>query len=202
MAERDAASRELLLGLYALESGAIDQNHLVMAARAWARSPEKILSEILAGSGLLDLRTLARLEDRIRRELAPNAGSPGPDRGSGATMGDRPDRPSGAEPAVTLDYPGSPLDQGADAGGGPMGEAGGTGTDGRRFQVLRSRARGGLGEVFLAFDAELNRSVAVKELAGSTCPRPGLPGPFPFRGGGHREAGTPRDRTGLQPEST
>ena len=164
MAERDIASRELLLGLYALESGAIDQNHLVMAARAWARSPEKTLSEILADIGPLDSRTLARLQDRIRRELAPTAGSPGPARGSGATMGDRPDRPSGAEPAVTLDYPGSPLDQGADVGGGPMGAAGGTGIGGRRFQVLRSQARGGLGEVSLAFDTELNRSVAVKEL--------------------------------------
>jgi eukaryotic-like serine/threonine-protein kinase len=33
-----------------------------------------------------------------------------------------------------------------------------------RFQVIRQHARGGLGEVFLAFDRELNRSVALKEL--------------------------------------
>jgi serine/threonine protein kinase len=164
MAGRDTASRELLLGLYALESGAIDQSHLVMAARAWARSPEKTLSEILAGLGPLDVRMLALLEDRVRRELSPTTGSPGPDGGSAASTGDHRDRPGGPQPDVTVDFPGSPPTEEADAHGRPTGESGGIGTDGRRFQVLGSHARGGLGEVFLAFDTELNRSVAVKEL--------------------------------------
>lgn len=40
----------------------------------------------------------------------------------------------------------------------------GPGAGGPRFRVERSHARGGLGEVFLAFDGELKRAVALKEL--------------------------------------
>jgi eukaryotic-like serine/threonine-protein kinase len=164
MAGRDTASRELLLSLYALESGAIDQSHLVMAAQAWARSPEKTLSEILADTGSFDGKMLAGLEDRVRRELSPTTGSPGLDCGSGVSAGDHQDRPGWSQPSATVDFPGSPPDEAAYGDRHFPGESGGAGTGGRRFQVIRSQARGGLGEVFLALDTELNRSVAVKEL--------------------------------------
>ncbi len=162
MAERDTASRELLLGLYALGSGSIHEQHLVMAVQAWSRSPEKTLSEILAGDGRVDARTLARLRDRVERDLALAGDNPDPGPGAGAR--DRADRPSGHDPAVTADYPGSLADRAADASGSAPRGVSGTGTGGHRFRILRSKARGGLGEVFLAFDTELNRSVALKEL--------------------------------------
>ena len=162
MSGRDTASYDLLLGWYAVESRAIDREQLVKAAREWGRSPEKSLSEILAGIGLLDAGMLARLEDRARRELGTNAGHPGPGDESADQTDDRGNQTVNYEPIVTVDYPGSLIVEGSDIADRATEE--GDRPGGRRFHVLRSRARGGLGEVFLALDTELNRPVAVKEL--------------------------------------
>ena len=40
MAGREAASRELMLGLIALEAGEVDRETFVAAVRAWGRSPD------------------------------------------------------------------------------------------------------------------------------------------------------------------
>src|SRR3954454_17674037 len=81
MAGRRDATRDLRLGLFALECGAIDQEQLVSAVRSWARSGDRSLSAILADRGLLDAPTLARLEDLIARnsESAEGGHAPGPD---------------------------------------------------------------------------------------------------------------------------
>src|SRR6185312_12192221 len=131
MVGRVDASRDLRLGLFALESGAIDQEQLVSAIRAWARSPERTLSKILVGRGLLDEAAISRLEEQVTRNLET---PPGPDRSVPS---------SGLEPAATLSYVG-----GANQGHGEdTGNAIPLAIGGRRFQVVRPHARGGLGEV-------------------------------------------------------
>ena len=161
MDARTGALRDLRLGLYALECGAIDPEQLLPALRAWASSIERPLSEILVDRRVLDAPSMARLQDRISTELRSNV--------EGSGQGDQ---------TATVSFAGGEHhrvgghDERSTASDGVAGIAEG------RFRVLRPHARGGLGEVFVAFDAELNRSVALKELQALFAHDPGAQGRF------------------------
>jgi len=133
-AGRAEASRDLLVGLYALAEGLIEPGPLTEAARDWARAPDRPLAETLVVLGNLEPTVIERLRKLVATELGPP--------------------PSDAGPDATVAYVGRPAGEGT--GPSPTAMS--------RFQIVRLHARGGLGEVYVAIDRELNRSVALKEL--------------------------------------
>jgi WD40 repeat protein/serine/threonine protein kinase len=158
------ASRDLLLALLALRRGLIDRDQLLAAFAIWSQDQDRPMAEILVDLGALDESGCVVLGDLVRRHRGrsaePRAGGPtaaGVDRGVPAGPA-----PSVAEPVPeTIAYRRSPPDaQAADAPGRPAAPA----SLNERFRIVRPHARGGLGEVFLAIDPELDRQVALKEL--------------------------------------
>ena len=62
MDPRDAANRDLIIGLLALQNGMIDQDVLVLAFRSWTRDKSRPIAEILVAQGAIDADDWAVLE--------------------------------------------------------------------------------------------------------------------------------------------
>jgi WD40 repeat protein/serine/threonine protein kinase len=171
MTQRTHDPRDLLLGLLALERGMINQAQLLGAFKMWCTTGAGTLAKILLAQGALEDPGYSFLEDlvtsqleRWERQPAEHPDSPE----SGDPIPNRVVQPVAPQVAVTVTY-GEPHPSAA----GPQDTR--TVVDardrpavvrapGERFRVVRTHARGGLGEVFLAIDTELDREVALKEL--------------------------------------
>ena len=74
MDPRDAANRDLLFGLLALQNGLVDQDALVAAFRAWTRDKARPIAEILAAQGAIDADDRALLEGLAAKHLKRHGG--------------------------------------------------------------------------------------------------------------------------------
>jgi len=170
MATPASADRNLLFGILALQLDFITRDQLVAAMHAWVLNKATGLGDILVAQKALAADRRALLEALVAEHLKKHDNNAAKSLAALSSVD-----------AAVRDEVGRVADQDVQASLGHVTVMGGpppTGTiagapvptflpptePAARYRILRPHARGGLGEVFVAEDAELGRQVALKEI--------------------------------------
>jgi serine/threonine protein kinase len=171
MTDRGRTTQDLLFGLFALELGLIKQADLLAAFEIWKIGDARTLAKILLEQGSLDDAACACVERSVANHLEQWQMTGAPPTATGAInplSRGTPAPHDGPSVSATVAHhePEHPAEDHPDRGAMQHEVSGGTASHlgGHRFRVLQTFAQGGLGEVFLAIDSELDRQVALKEL--------------------------------------
>jgi eukaryotic-like serine/threonine-protein kinase len=159
-----AADRNLLFGILAVQMDFVSRDALITAMNAWVLVKHRSLGEILVEQNALTSARRDLLEalvaEHIRqhgddpaRSLAALSSSASPAKEALQKVEDPDVQASLRQVPGTLNTGDDPFRTVGEPEGARI-----------RFRILRPHAKGGLGEVFVAHDEELNRPVALKEI--------------------------------------
>ena len=156
-----SADRNLLFGILALQLDFIQRDELIRGMHAWILEKAKPLGEVLIEQGALLPARRSLIESLLEEHLRVHKGDVHKSI-SALTM------PSNVRTKLLelsdeeLERSLAPTHTLAASGAATIDQS--SSKEISRYSILRSHARGGIGEVFIARDSELNRDVALKEI--------------------------------------
>ena len=160
------SDRNLLVGILALQMDFIDREQLIAAMNSWVLQKSKRLDQILLEQNSLRDDTRALLVAMVEKHLELHGGDAEKSLAAVSSFGSvRDELRDLGDPQVDATLASvtaqrervDPLLSETITAGTPSSE-------GQRFRILRPHAKGGLGKISVAHDAELHREVAFKEI--------------------------------------